>query len=71
MVVLNKADITESEDLDNLQDEFQKKGFKVATISGLTGQGIDEIKETIADILEDLISNEVVQAKEDDPVDES
>ncbi len=71
LVVLNKADITESEDLDNLQDEFQKKGFKVATISGLTGQGIDEIKETIADILEDLISNEVVQAKEDDPVDES
>jgi GTPase len=54
LVVLNKADITESEDLKSLQSDLEQKGLQVATISGLTGEGIEELKETIGDILDEL-----------------
>ncbi|MCF8057150.1 MAG: GTPase ObgE [Desulfocapsa sp.] len=66
LVVLNKADITDPEDLKTLESEFRKKGLQVGTISGLTGQGIDELKEMIAELLEGLIRIEEKNAKKDD-----
>jgi len=54
LVVLNKADIAEPEELESLKSSLEQKGLQVSTISGLTGQGIEELKETIADILEGL-----------------
>jgi len=54
LVVLNKADIAEPEELESLKIDLEQKGLQVSTISGLTGQGIEELKETIGDILDEL-----------------
>ena len=65
LVVLNKVDITEPEHLEIIQNKLHKKGLQVSCISGLTGQGIEELKETIADILDDLNSVEAINVKSD------
>lgn len=54
LVVLNKADIAEPDHLESLRVSLEEKGLQVAIISGLTGQGIEELKETLADILDKL-----------------
>ncbi len=54
LVVLNKADIADAEQLTLLQGSLQEKGLDSFVISGLTGDGIEELKERIADMLDDL-----------------
>lgn len=54
LVILNKVDITDPEKLDILKKSLQEKGLQVCSISGLTGQGIEELKERIAEILDTL-----------------
>ena len=54
LVILNKADIAEPEQLALLKNSLEQEGLQVAIISGLTGQGIEELKEIIADILDTL-----------------
>jgi len=54
LVILNKVDITDPEELALLEKSLQEKGLQVCSISGLTGQGIEELKERIADILDAL-----------------
>lgn len=54
LVVLNKADIASEEQLVLLQESLQGKGLDSFVISGLTGEGIEELKEKIADMLDDL-----------------
>ena len=65
LVILNKADIAEPEQLESLKNALEKKGLQVATISGLTGQGIEELKETIADILDELNNPVGIQSVKD------
>ena len=52
LLVLNKIDIAPPENIENMQKEMQKNNFETITLSGLTGEGIDSIKEWIADTLE-------------------
>lgn len=54
LVVLNKADIAEPEGLADVKTALELKGHQVAIVSGLTGDGIEDLKETIGDILEHL-----------------
>jgi len=54
LVILNKVDIAEPGELETLKKQLIQKGFQVASISGLTGQGIDELKGIIGDILDEL-----------------
>ncbi len=54
LVILNKADITDAEQLTLLKKRLQEKGLNCFVISGLTGEGIEELKEEIADMLDDL-----------------
>jgi GTP-binding protein len=54
LVVLNKADIAEPEYVQSLKKELGDMGMEVSIISGLTGDGIEELKETLADIIDDL-----------------
>ncbi len=54
LVILNKADIADEEQLILLQQSLQEKGLDSFVISGLTGEGIEELKEKIADMLDDL-----------------
>lgn len=67
LIVLNKRDIAEAQELEAVRSTLQEKGFQVATISGLTGEGIEDLKATIADILDEL-NNPISSAssKEDD-----
>ncbi len=54
LVILNKVDIAEPEELETLKMQLTQKGFQVASISGLTGQGIDKLKILIAELLDEL-----------------
>lgn len=54
LVVLNKVDIADDEELELLQKSLQEKGMATFVISGLTGDGIEELKEKIGDLLEEL-----------------
>lgn len=65
LVVLNKVDIAEPEELESLQSALEQKGMRVSTISGLTGQGIEELKEIIADILDELTNPVPEESGED------
>jgi len=52
LVVLNKADITDEEDILLLQKQLKEKGLDSAVISGLNGDGIDELKDQIENMLD-------------------
>lgn len=64
LVILNKIDITDPEELEMLQNDLIQKGFQVALISGLNGQGIEKLKDTIGDILDEL-NNPLNRGSED------
>ena len=54
LVILNKADIAEGEQIEQLRESLKEKGLESAVISGLTGAGIEDLKERLADLLDDL-----------------
>lgn len=58
LVVLNKADIAENEEIEILQKSLKEKGLESAIISGLTGEGIEALKERIEDLLDAHKSSE-------------
>jgi len=52
LVILNKSDIAEKEEVNGLQKSLKEKGLESAVISGLTGDGIEDLKERIEDLLD-------------------
>ena len=52
LVILNKSDIAEEEEVEILQKSLKEKGLESAVISGLTGDGIEDLKERIEDLLD-------------------
>jgi len=63
LIILNKVDIADAEELEILQKELLQKGFQVVSISGLTGHGIEELKDIIGDLLDDLNNPSIVKTK--------
>ncbi len=57
LVILNKVDIADEEQVRQLQEDLKGKGLESVVISGLTGEGIDVLKDHLADLLEDLQEN--------------
>ncbi len=54
LVLLNKIDLVPDEaHRENLQDMFRKEGIEIMEISALTGEGLDQLKVTIAAMLEE------------------
>jgi GTP-binding protein len=54
LILLNKVDLLEDDNqLERLTAIFAKKKIPVLTISALTGSGIDDLKEYLAETLED------------------
>jgi len=47
VLLLNKADIADADQIDNLTKELQDKFRKILPVSALTGQGVEELKEDI------------------------
>ena len=52
LVVLNKADIAEKETVAHIRETLQTKGLDSVVLSGLTGDGIDVLKERIEEMLD-------------------
>ncbi len=52
LVVLNKADIADEEEVVILQKNLKEKGLDSAVISGLNGDGIEELKDLIENRLD-------------------
>lgn len=52
ILVLNKRDLIEESDLRQLTTLFQQMGQKIICVSGMTGEGIDALKELVLETLE-------------------
>ena len=52
LVILNKADIANEEELGSLRQQLQEKGLDSLVVSGLTGEGIEKLKERIEEMLD-------------------
>ncbi|MGB3212545.1 MAG: GTPase ObgE [Desulforhopalus sp.] len=52
ILVLNKKDLVDGSDLQELENYFQQLGQDVITVSGFTEEGIDSLKEKVAETLE-------------------
>lgn len=52
ILVLNKRDLIEEAELEKLVHFYQQMGQKVITVSGMTGEGIDALKELVVETLE-------------------
>ncbi len=52
ILVLNKIDLVEESELKELATFFQQMGQKVICVSGMTGEGIDALKELVLETLE-------------------
>lgn len=68
IVVINKMDITEvRESFDAIRELFEDNGLKVLDISAVTGEGIEELKSVLREVLPTLperkvfVSDEVVR----------
>jgi GTP-binding protein len=54
LVLLNKIDLLSAEELDGLRDKFAGTGREIMVASALTGQGLAELKERLAEILDEM-----------------
>jgi GTP-binding protein len=54
LVLLNKVDLLSAEDLEELRNKFTETGREVMVASALTGQGLGELKERLAEILDEM-----------------
>jgi len=52
LVILNKADIADEEELALLRQQLQEKGLDSLVVSDLTGEGIEKLKERIEEMLD-------------------
>ncbi|TKB27591.1 GTPase ObgE [Desulfopila sp. IMCC35006] len=52
LLVLNKRDLVEESELRKLTTMFQQMGQHVVSVSGMTGEGIDGLKELVLETLE-------------------
>ena len=52
-IVLNKIDMVDPEMVKEIQQEFAASGFKSVSISAETGQGIEQLKEVVMEVLEE------------------
>lgn len=51
-LILNKCDITGDEEIDELKQYFIDDGHQTVVISGKTGEGIEQLKELLAEMIE-------------------
>lgn len=56
LVLLNKTDLLSAEELAELVEKFSEVGCETLTASALTGQGLPELRERLAEILDEMRS---------------
>ncbi len=52
LIILNKTDLVEQTRLQEIEQQFEKSGLRILAISANRGDGIDLLKELLADLLE-------------------
>ncbi len=52
VLVLNKCDLIDSRTVAELKQSFKKRGIEVLTISALEGEGIEELKKCLGEIID-------------------
>jgi len=57
VILLNKIDLVDGKRLQEVQEMFSRQGLQTAAISAETGQGIDQLKEMLADLFEESEEN--------------
>jgi GTP-binding protein len=57
ILILNKQDLLDESELKKLENYFQQLGQNVITVSGVTGEGIESLKERVLETLEQGNSN--------------
>lgn len=74
VIAANKIDAIysdpENDPIKRLKDEFEPQGYKVFPISGVTGEGLNELLYYVSDQLKDLDAAPIVFAQEYFPEDE-
>ena len=58
VIVLNKIDLIDSERLQGVRNMFNREGLKTVAISAQDGDGIEELKEMLADLFDEIRENE-------------
>jgi len=53
VIILNKIDLVDTERVQELQDRFAREGLATVAISAQTGEGLPELRELLADILDE------------------
>jgi GTP-binding protein len=53
VILLNKIDLVDRERLQEVQDLFSRQDLETVAISAETGQGIDQLKEMLAELFEE------------------
>ncbi len=65
VVVLNKIDLVDDDRLEELRQLFAGQGIPVHAISAMTGEGIGELKEALADLLDRIDRERAAEAEQE------
>lgn len=60
LIALNKIDVIPNEEVESKLEEFRSTGFPVFPISGVTGQGLEDLLNAMADIVEKTVPTEEI-----------
>lgn len=68
IVLFNKADLTDKNELDKWINYFDSKGVKSLKVNSITGQGIDKILPLMKEVLKDKIAKELSRGRTTRPL---
>lgn len=60
IIALNKIDVLPTEEIESRMEMFKATGFPVFAISGVTGQGLEDLLNAMADIVEKTVPSEEI-----------
>ena len=68
VILLNKADLSDSIELDKWVSFFEDQGVKTLKINALNGMGVDKIKGVLKTVLKDKIAKEISRGRKERPI---
>jgi len=68
VILLNKADLADSIELDKWIKYFEDKGFKTLKINALSGKGVDKILPLLRVMMRDVVEKEKARGRKERPI---
>lgn len=68
VILLNKADLADDNELNKWISYFEKQGNKTLKINAINGKGVDKILPTLKEVLKDKIEKEKKQGRKERPI---